>query len=575
KYLVPQGAADATHPGGAGTAAAPPAFFNVAFRRNEPLPDVRNPAATATNPAWWRDAQQGAALATGDISDLHADVDFGKLAAGTNDDGGVPRTGPIDRILASHFVTAQGADHTVNCLAGGASGGGNNCPGQYQGNLQPYAIYVPKGAQPPAGYGLTLLLHSLGAGYNQFTGSTNQSQFGERGPGSITLTTESRGPDGFYDGLAGAEVFEAWADVARHYKLDDAYTVITGYSMGAYGTFKLGEQFPDLFAKAQPTVGISADNDLVKSLRNVPVLMWNADADELVPPPEYLATAKALDHAGYRYELEAYTGEHLTLAVNDQYAPAASFLGTAKVDRDPAHVTYVTDPKLDYGKYGFVGDHAYWLSGVRTRDTAAGGGKGTIDVFSHGFGTGDPPASATAPVGGTLAGGSLGTLAYVGTAKAWGAAPRRAREDVLDVRATNVGAVTIDAPRAHVDCAARVNLKSDGPTQVTLTGCESGQLPSNRRCVDTRRFSFHLHQSRGARTVKVAVYVNGRRRLVRKGRSLKRLTLRRLPRKRFRVTIVNYQSTGSKLVSTRTYHGCTKSRPHSRGYRHKKKHRRR
>ncbi len=572
RYLVPQAAADATHPGGAGTAAAPPAFFNVAFRRNEPLPEVRNAAATATSPAWWRDAQQGAALATGDLSGLQADVDFAKLAAGATDDSGVPSTGPIDRILASRHEIAQGADHSVNCLGGGASGGGIDCPGQYQGNLQPYAVYVPRKARPQAGWGLTLLLHSLGAGYNQFAGSANQSQFGERGPGSIVLTTESRGPDGFYDGIAGAEVFEAWADVARHYPLDPGYASIAGYSMGGYGTFKLGEQFPDLFARAQPTVGISADNDLVRSLRNLPVLMWNADADELVPVPEFLATAKALDDAGYRYGLDEFTGEHLTLAVNDEYGPAAAFLGTARVDRDPAHVTYVADPKLDYAKYGFVGDHAYWLSGVRAR-TVAGGAKGTVDVISRGFGAGDPPASATTPGAGTLAGGSLGTLAYTSQAKTWGPTPPRARQDALDVTATNASSLTIDAPRARVSCSAKVNLTSDGPTQVTLTGCEAGQLPSSRRCLDTRRFSFRLHQSRGARTVRVAAYVNGRRRVLKKGHSLKRLTLRRLPRGTFRVTIVNTQSTGSKLVSTRTYRGCTKSRPHSKGYRHRKRRR--
>jgi hypothetical protein len=288
--------------------------------------------------------------------------------------------------------------------------------------------------------------------------------------------------------------------------------------------------------------------------------------------PEYLATAKALDDAGYRYEVDEYTGEHLTLALNDEFGPAASFLGTTKVDRDPAHVTYVADPKLDYAKYGFVGDHAYWLSAVKPRN-AAGGAKGTVDVVSRGFGAGDPPASATTPGTGTLSGGSLGTLAYTSQAKTWGPTPARAKQDVLDVTATNVSAVTIDAPRAHVSCSAKVNLKSDGPTTVTLTGCESSQLPSNKRCVDTRKFSFRLHQSRGARTVKVAAYVDGRRRLLRKGHSLKRLTLKRLPQKTFRVTIVNYQSTGSKLVSTRTYRGCTKSRPHSKGYRHRKKRR--
>src|SRR5436309_8044450 len=147
RYLLPQAAADATHPGGAGTAVSPAAFFNVAFRYDEPMPVVGDPANTATSPAWWREQRQGEALAAGDISALHADVDFAKLAAAVNDDmpgqpGGVPQTGPMDRILVSHFETAQGADFSVNCFPASTSGG-SNCPGQYQGVLQPYAIYVP------------------------------------------------------------------------------------------------------------------------------------------------------------------------------------------------------------------------------------------------------------------------------------------------------------------------------------------------------------------------------------------------------------------------------------------------
>src|SRR5439155_1135452 len=108
-----------------------------------------HPAGTATGPAWWRDKHQGEALAAGDLSAFHADVDFAKLAAAVNDDmpgqpGGVPQTGPIDRILVSHFETGQGADFSVNCFPASTSGG-TNCPGQYQGVLQPYAIYVPSG----------------------------------------------------------------------------------------------------------------------------------------------------------------------------------------------------------------------------------------------------------------------------------------------------------------------------------------------------------------------------------------------------------------------------------------------
>lgn len=88
------------------------------------------------------------------------------------------------------------------------------------------------------------------------------------------------------------------------------------------------------------------------------------------------------------------------------------------------------------------------------------------------------------------------------------------------------------------------------------------------RCVDRRKFSFRLHHARGARVVKVKVYVNGKLKLTRRGHDIKRVTVKRLPKKRFKVKIVATHSTGSKLVSTRTYRGCKKGRPRTRSIRH-------
>jgi C-terminal binding-module, SLH-like, of glucodextranase len=463
RYLTPQPAADATHPGGSGDAAKPPAFFNVAFRFDEPMPQVGDPDGTARSPAWWRDKAQGEKLATGDVSPFHAKVDFTKLAASTTDNATVPATGPMDRILASHFETAQGADYSSPCFPADTA----TCTGEYQGRLQPYAIYVPKQPQPAGGYGMTLLLHSLSATYNQYLDSRHQSQFGERGPGSIVITPLARGPDGFYESYAAADVFEVWADVARRYQLDSAWTVIAGYSMGGYGTFRLGEQFPDLFARAQPTVGASNDNNMVASLRNVPVLMWNASSDELVPQSSYLPTAQALDSNGYRYELDVFTAEHLTLAINDQYAPAAAFLGTAKVQRNPRHITYVVEPNLDHPELGVVGDHAYWIGDAKTR----GAGQGEVDAFSHAFGLGDPPASATQFGSGTLSGGNLGTLAFSRQYKTWGSARSIPTKDRIDLEATNISELTISPTRAHVDCDVDLQVTSDGPLTIHLAGC--------------------------------------------------------------------------------------------------------
>jgi hypothetical protein len=372
----------------------------------------------------------------------------------------------MNRILASHFETTQGVDFTVECDAIGSTSG-PGCPGTYQGRLQPYSVYVPTGPAPRRGWGMTLLLHSLQAGYNQFSDTRNQEQFGERGRGSIVITPEARGPDGGYDGYAAVDVFEVWADVARRYPLDAGWTSIAGYSMGGFGTFRLAERFPDLFARAQPTVGADATG-MPENLRHIPVLMWNAIADELVGPALYLPAARALDDLGYRYELDQFTAEHLTLAAHDQYAPAAEFLGTARVVRNPAHVTYTMDPVFDYPRFGYVADGAYWLSGLKPRNPDA---RASIDAFSRALGDGDPPVRPTQSGAGALGGGTFSSIPFVSMSRAWGPAPMAPRRDAIEITATNVASVTIDPQRAGLTCDSEISVESATPVKVRLAGC--------------------------------------------------------------------------------------------------------
>ena len=80
--------------------------------------------------------------------------------------------------------------------------------------------------------------------------------------------------------------------------------------------------------------------------------------------------------------------DHLTLATNDEYGAGAEFLGEHRVDRNPAHVTYVVSPGSDSERGAAKADHAYWLSDLRVRDVKAAR-RGTIDVRSAGFGLGD------------------------------------------------------------------------------------------------------------------------------------------------------------------------------------------
>jgi hypothetical protein len=492
-YLLPKSERTETTGGGAGETANPPAFYDVAFRWNsqEPVPGAPESESTA-NPRWWREAAQAQELAKGEISSFHAEVNFAKLLAKENDDmpggsTGVPQSGAMDRILASHFSDGQGTDY----LTGGC-GNDKECIGEMRGQLLPYAIYVPSATPPAGGYGLTLLLHSLSANYNQFTGSNNQSQFAKRGAGSIVITPSGRGPDAWYYDRGGQDTFETWADAAAHYPLNAAWTDIAGYSMGGYGTYKFTTQFPDLFARAQPTVGppglgiwvppsaptggeSTLTERMLPSVRNIPFLIWDEKTDELVPIAGVKEQVKRFDELGYRYEFDEFqAGEHLTLAINDEFAPAAAFLGTETVNRNPTHVSYTYNPTMDFAADGTKAGHAYWVYGIALRNGGGEAPLGTVDVRSEGFGLGDPPANATEKGAGTLTGGKIPAIPYTSETKTWGKAPSAPKHDALDITATNIAAVTIDAKRAKVNCAASLNVKTDGPLSVTIADCAGG-----------------------------------------------------------------------------------------------------
>jgi hypothetical protein len=387
----------------------------------------------------------------------------------------------MDRILSSHFTTGPGEQFAHQCSVQGATNP-RACVPEYRGRLQPYAIYVPAGKTPPGGWGMTLQLHSLATNYNQYLNSRNERQFALRRVPSIVITPEARGPDQFYGGLGEADVFEVWAAVAHLYKLNPDYADITGYSMGGFGTFDIGAQFPDLFARAQPTVGEETNNSVLGSFRNLPVEMWNVDGDELVGAQQFEATAVELENLGYRVILHAHlpcasTGSpmcspvlpnHLELAINDWFKPAAAFLGTALVPRNPAHVTFVVDNARYATKYGIVANHAYWVSQLEARSP---GSLGTFDAFSHGFGLGDPKASGVKTRAGELVGGHLGPIRYTDSTQTWGAQPHTAKRDTISITATNIAKATINIPRADVNCHVKLIVRTDGPIAISLPAC--------------------------------------------------------------------------------------------------------
>jgi Calx-beta domain len=146
-------------------------------------------------------------------------------------------------------------------------------------------------------------------------------------------------------------------------------------------------------------------------------------------------------------------------------------------------VTYVRNPTMDFAAGQLTADHAYWLSGITLRDGSGAAPLGTVDVRSRGFGEGDPAPSGVTNGAGVLIGGQA-PMPYACESQSWGpgapagtceaqstAAPAAPVRDELDIEATNISDVTVNARRARVTCNAEQNITSDGPVAVHMVDC--------------------------------------------------------------------------------------------------------
>jgi hypothetical protein len=99
-------------------------------------------------------------------------------------------------------------------------------------------------------------------------------------------------------------------------------------------------------------------------------------------------------------------------------------------------------------------------------------------------------------------------------------------------------------------------------------------LPPKSKCIDRRRFKFKIHQPPRQRIVNVNVFINGKRRYSKSGRKVKTISIKALPSSgRYKVRIVALTNRGNRVISTRVYKNCKKSRPTTRVDRGGKKNR--
>jgi predicted esterase len=517
-------AAGLANPSGTGFATVPPAdgatgngvnVYNVTFRtyRQEselvcptgPFPDpglaqtVQNgldvggvsydhlPVVECGN--FWMENDQANTLAGGNVAKYSLKVNWRQLARHARTPQPSP-TGYSNRWYVTPLRLGQGV---VDAASGTYTGP------TYLGRVQPYAVYVPTGYNPRQPTKLTWILHSLGANLNQY-GGVAPSQLKEecQDRNSICATTEGFSSGQWYYDESEVDFWDVWHQLAQAYDLSPDATVMSGYSMGGWASYKLPEEYPDLFAQSMPLEGpvicgervygpigsaagagqCTSDGDstpLIVNLRWIPYVMTYGAIDELVPFAGGQEQIAQFRNLGYRFYAVDYPAEdHMVFSLQNDFTPADSQLGSLNRTQDPGSFTFTWYPNLvqtvDHaGQAGEIGPTSdYWISGLAGRNTAAGqlatvtasssAIRQTVEKPSEHFGVSALPEPTPA----------------VTDSQTWTPAGNTAVSQALSLSFQNVARAAVDTVRGGLTCAT-IRATTDGPTALTLTALRRGR----------------------------------------------------------------------------------------------------
>ena len=123
------------------------------------------------------------------------------------------------------------------------------------GSIQPYAVVVPKAYDGQARARLDVILHGRDNALTEVRFLDRHE--GKPAPADLTgllLHVYGRGNNA-YRWAGEADVFEAIEAVSRHYRVDDARTLLRGFSMGGAGAWHLGLHHPDRWAAVEAGAG--------------------------------------------------------------------------------------------------------------------------------------------------------------------------------------------------------------------------------------------------------------------------------------------------------------------------------
>ncbi len=449
-----------------------PNVYNVAFRTHEQEKAHLN---------FWSDQAQAAALTHGDVTEFSLAVPWDQLAERTTTDEPVVH-GTSTQWYVSSIELGQGVAAT-NILS---------TEPQFLGRVQPYSVCLPSTYAPGRKLPLTLLLHSLALGQNQFAAIDPRllHQVCDARD-SVVVTPLARGPSCWYFDEGELDVWEVWARVAEQLGTDPNRTVIAGYSMGGYAAYKLGLTYPQVFAQAVvlagpptcgvrllPDVDIPGDLDpnshcaregdtweLLANGRWLPFVIAHGVLDELVPITSVLAQVLELDRLGYRYRFTVYPFEdHIEWALEDEFDDPISHMGTDLRQGDPGHITFAWYPELVRPDLGIGPHRVWWLSDL----TAAPGARGAVaSVDARSYARPDPTRTVRRRRGVEPDLDEPGLYTEI----LWRTGPAIDPMPFLTLQLSGVAGLTVDVARAGLAslAASTINVGTDTLVQIRLS----------------------------------------------------------------------------------------------------------
>jgi hypothetical protein len=447
-----------------------PNVYNVAFRDYTDETPVRN--------AWFDSTQVAALTGGGDVSAFAVTLDWARLADGATDPEPL-FSGWTNR----WYVSSDELGHGIGEPPAGFDGGVI-----YLGRVQPYGIFVPSTYDGSDALPLTWMLHGALSNHNSAPAVSPKyldAMCEDRGTiGSICVSPLGRGPNGSYSGPAELDFWEVWNRVASAYRLDPDGTILSGFSMGGYGTYKLAMNHPEAFSAAAPLAANAVAEDegdirggtglhRLPNLRWTPMYIWQGVLDELVPVDGAIATVDALDELDQRYVFDLYPAEdHVVSALQDGFEDVAEFMesidATHRREAVPPHITYTwTAPTAYQAGHGLGATGAWWVTGLAVRDDS-GTAQAKVDATSHAVG-GRSIVPVRTPY--TPRPGGHPTPALRRTLSWQPDAPLLPQSALVELALENTRLVSVDIRTAGLRSGGKITVTTDGVVDaLTLPG---------------------------------------------------------------------------------------------------------